>query len=230
MRDNTVCSFCQELANKDYNNFFELYLKDKFNKAGLQSRIIGETKYFVVFPMVGPLVPGYLLVLPKRHVESISMLTEHELEELYVVKNEIQCIFVKYFGESIVYEHGALTSTLRGGCCSDHAHLHIVAIDVDVSDTLRKNFEVRYLSDLRHISEQLEQHSPYLYYEDKKGQCLIMNVGIVESQYIRKLLASQIGDVEHVFWNNNIEYDWMINIVKLLKPEFEGRRGNGLWL
>lgn len=84
---------------------------------------------------------GDLLVLPQRHVESIPMLTEYEREELYVVKNEIQCIFIKYFGESIVYEQGVLASTLRGGCCSEHAYLHIVAIDVDVSDILRKNLK-----------------------------------------------------------------------------------------
>lgn len=230
MRDYTICSFCQELQNELDNNFFEMYLKERFNKVGLSSRIIGETKHFSVMPMVGPLVPGYLLIVPKKHVESISLLSTCELEELFQIKNDIQDIFEKYYGKSIVYEHGALTHTLRGGCCSDHAHLHIVAIEANVSDILIRNFKVRYLLDLRGIDIQKEEYSPYLYYEDKYRKSMIMNVEIIESQYIRKLLASKIGDTKHIFWNNNIEYGWMIDIVKLLKPEFDRKRGNGLWL
>ena len=66
------CSFCSEMNNKKENNFFDIYLKEEFESAGLESRIVATTKKFVIMPMVGPLVPGYLLIVPKEHYLSIS--------------------------------------------------------------------------------------------------------------------------------------------------------------
>ena len=60
------CSFCSEINNKEENNFFDIYLKKEFEKEGLNSRIVATTKKFVIMPMVGPLVPGYLLIVPKE--------------------------------------------------------------------------------------------------------------------------------------------------------------------
>lgn len=59
------CSFCSEINGKEENNFFNIYLKDEFEKEGLNSRIVATTHKFVIMPMVGPLVPGYLLIVPK---------------------------------------------------------------------------------------------------------------------------------------------------------------------
>lgn len=61
------CSFCSEINGKEENNFFNIYLKDEFGKEGLNSRIVATTHNFVIMPMVGPLVPGYLLIVPKNH-------------------------------------------------------------------------------------------------------------------------------------------------------------------
>ena len=51
------CSFCSEINGKEENNFFNIYLKDEFEKEGLNSRIVATTHKFVIMPMVGPLVP-----------------------------------------------------------------------------------------------------------------------------------------------------------------------------
>lgn len=50
------CSFCSEINGKEENNFFNIYLKDEFEKEGLNSRIVATTHKFVIMPMVGPLV------------------------------------------------------------------------------------------------------------------------------------------------------------------------------
>ena len=37
------CSFCSEMNNKEENNFYDIYLKEEFENAGLESRIVATT-------------------------------------------------------------------------------------------------------------------------------------------------------------------------------------------
>ena len=74
------CSFCSEINGKEENNYVDIYLKEEFEKEGLHSRILATTHKFVIMPMVGPLVPGYLLIVPKDHYLSISQLPKEQIE------------------------------------------------------------------------------------------------------------------------------------------------------
>ena len=42
----------------------------------------------------------------------------------------------------------------------------------------------------------------------------IADAPIVESQFIRKLIAKDINAIDRALWNENIRKDWMIDIVK----------------
>lgn len=224
------CSFCSEINNKEGNNFFDIYLKKEFEEAGLESRIVATTKKFVIMPMVGPLVPGYLLIVPKDHYLSISQLPKEQVEELKTIKQELQKVFNETYGKCVFYEHGALSCSLKGGSCSDHAHLHIVAVDVDVKEQFSKyGYELRKIVDYSKIMEQKEKNMPYLYYENQENEMFIADAPIVESQFIRKLIAKDINSTDRALWNENIRKDWMIDIVKRLRPHFEKLKGTSIW-
>lgn len=224
------CSFCSEINNKGENNFFDIYLKSEFYKARLESRIVATTKKFVIMPMVGPLVPGYLLIVPREHYLSISQLPKEQIEELKIIKEELKAVFDKIYGKCVFYEHGALSCSAKGGSCSDHAHLHIVAVDIDVKDKFAKyEYELRKINDYTHIKKQMERNVPYLYYENQDGEMFLADAPIVESQFIRKLIAKDINAIDRALWNENIRKDWMIDIVKKLRPHFENLKGTSIW-
>ena len=224
------CSFCSEINGKEENNFFDIYLKEKFEKEGLNSRIVATTHKFVIMPMVGPLVPGYLLIVPKDHYLSISQLPKEQIEELKIVKEELKKAFEKHYGKPVFYEHGALSCSAKGGSCSDHAHLHIVAVDIDVKDKFGQyGYELRKLDDYSEIINQKQRNIPYLYYENQKGEMFLADAPIVESQFIRKLIAKDIDALDRALWNENIRIDWMIEIVKKLRPHFEKLKGTSIW-
>ena len=224
------CSFCSEINGKEENNFFDIYLKEKFEKEGLNSRIVATTHKFVIMPMVGPLVPGYLLIVPKDHYLSISQLPKEQIEELKIVKEELKKVFEKHYGKSVFYEHGALSCSAKGGSCSDHAHLHIVAVDIDVKDKFGQyGYELRKLDDYSEIINQKQRNIPYLYYDNQKGEMFFVFFPIVESQFIRKLIAKDIDALDRALWNENIRIDWMIEIVKKLRPHFEKLKGTSIW-
>ena len=224
------CSFCSEINGKEENNFFNIYLKDEFGKEGLNSRIVATTHNFVIMPMVGPLVPGYLLIVPKNHCLSISQLAQNQIEELKIIKEELKKVFEQKYGKSVFYEHGALSCSAKGGSCSDHAHLHIVAVDTDVKDKFHKyGYELRELKNYNKIINQKQRNIPYLYYENQNGEMFLADAPIVESQFIRKLIAKDINALDRALWNENIRKDWMIEIVKTLRPHFDKMKGNSIW-
>ena len=218
------------INGKEENNFFDIYLKEEFEKEGLNSRIVATTHKFVIMPMVGPLVPGYLLIVPKDHYLSISQLPKEQIEEIKIVKEELKKVFEEHYGKSVFYEHGALSCSAKGGSCSDHAHLHIVAVDIDVKDKFGEyGYELRKLDDYSGIINQKQRNIPYLYYENQKGEMFLADAPIVESQFIRKLIAKDIDALDRALWNENIRIDWMIEIVKKLRPHFEKLKGTSIW-
>ena len=166
----------------------------------------------------------------KDHYLSISQLPKEQVEELKIIKEELKKVFEQNYGKSVFYEHGALSCSAKGGCCSDHAHLHIVAVDIDVKDHFNKyGYELREIEDYNEIVNQKQRNTPYLYYENQKGEMFIADAPVVESQFIRKLIAKDIDALDRSLWNENIRKDWMIEIVKNLRPHFEKLKGTSIW-
>ena len=87
-------------------------------------------------------------------------------------------------------------------------------------------YELRQLEDYNEIVNQKQRNTPYLYYENQEGEMFIADAPVVESQFIRKLIAKDIDALDRALWNENIRKDWMIEIVKTLRPHFENLIGN----
>ena len=139
-------------------------------------------------------------------------------------------VFKQYYGKFVFFEHGALSCSAKGGCCSDHAHLHIVAVDIDVKDEFSKyGYKLRKIEDYSEIIDQKQRNTPYLYYENQNEEMFVADAPVVESQFIRKLIAKDINALDRALWNENIRKDWMIEIVKTLRPHFENLKGTSIW-
>jgi len=215
------CSFCDELSGTGDNNFFDTFAKIDFAKAGLDNRIVAETDNFVLMPMVGPLVPIYLLLVSKKHYLSFAHMpvnllqeTENIIKKLFSVFSDIACI-------PVFFEHGPMSPNERGACCSDHAHLHAVAIEADIkNDFEKKGLNKKKISSFLEIRNQLSAGCPYLFYQNQAREMYLVDASGVESQLIRKMLAVKIGAFSRLEWIDNRRTDWMIEVVKKIKPYF----------
>ena len=67
------------------------------DKTKLENTIIDETANFLVLPAVGSLVEGYLLIISKRHLNSMAELTKEEKEEYQFLINKYHTLFKKYY-------------------------------------------------------------------------------------------------------------------------------------
>ena len=69
---NSTCEFCHKINEGQTTNRRNWY----------DFLILTENDGFVAIPAVGSIVPGYLLIVTKRHVPSMAHLNHHEMSRL----------------------------------------------------------------------------------------------------------------------------------------------------
>ena len=93
----TSCEFCTEIHDPEDSLFGKLYMNAK-----IPSRIMKDCEHFVVMPTIGHFLKHYLLVISKRHIESMSKLTDEELSELEDLLNGLKEKLASY-GLSLIH-------------------------------------------------------------------------------------------------------------------------------
>ena len=94
----------------------------------IENTIIEETNNFYIVPTLGSLVDGYVLIVTKRHINSMSELNDIELNEYQNIITKYQNVFKKIYNKTpIVFEHGTpnQNSEIKANSVT-HAHTHIV--------------------------------------------------------------------------------------------------------
>jgi diadenosine tetraphosphate (Ap4A) HIT family hydrolase len=153
-------------------------------------------------PSLGQIVEGYLLIVPKAHFISMAHLPDTLFSELIEVKEHIRTLLTDAYATPLTFEHGPMSETERGGCCVDHAHFHVVPTNVDLLASLQSRFQGHHILELTDVKQQLNKRVPYLYYETQAGVAYIFDAPVVESQFLRRQLAKEVGVPD--------EWDWAV--------------------
>ena len=89
-----------------------------------KTRILKEYKYVRVIFSNPRLMPGHLLVIPKRHVEKISELNEKERKELFDVMIKYQEKILKHFSGCDIRQNNR-SFQKQGTLKVNHLHIHL---------------------------------------------------------------------------------------------------------
>ncbi len=209
MRDNN-CEFCIEFETPKKSAFYRL-----FSKYNLSSRIIYETTSYVALAGLGALSDGYILLLPKKHYLSLASLPKDEIIEFELFKEEVTERIRSEYNNLICFEHGAVSSKIRAGCCIDHAHLHVCPCPIDLSPLIDILFKKQHLTRLWELNSFAKKKIPYLFYENQEGHMFTYLIeGELEPQFLRRLWAEALGLQD--------QWDWAVfigeqNIIRTLK-------------
>lgn len=157
-----------------------------------------ESPNYVVVPSVGSLVPGWLLVVPRRHQLNFSRL--YRDPEASAMRRAVVGEVSDTFGGPVrMFEHGVGFSGSLTGCGVDHAHLHVFPLSSRLAELVAANpnpaREWTPLLSTRVHSEA--DGGEYLLFSDDAGAddpaCRFSRLDSPESQYFRRLIASAIG-------------------------------------
>jgi diadenosine tetraphosphate (Ap4A) HIT family hydrolase len=122
IRESSECSFCGELHGR------VAPMHSLLVPGAPKSRILIETDHWSLFPSIGPLVPGHLLIVPREHVCSILSCPAPAITECLKLATDCAARLAAIYKSSVlVFEHGSVQEEPNySGTCIKHAHLHIL--------------------------------------------------------------------------------------------------------
>ncbi len=180
-----------------------------------------ESDNFIVFPALGQIVEGYLLIVSKKHYISMGQVPSGLYSELDSVCRKVREVLSDNYEIPLFFEHGAVSQIKKGGCCIEHAHLHAVPIEVDIMDELAGRFEYSKIKSFFKIRRQFKKGISYFYYESNLGERYLFEISeIVPSQYIRRVIANKVGRPERWNWKNCFGLDELLRTVDKLEGKF----------
>jgi len=158
--------------------------------------VLFESDNFKIKLGKGALIPGYLMLVPKREINSLAELDRIEMIEFRKVLSKVNEIFHQTYGQvPTVWENGSAYENAGGIFANsiDHAHLHILptAPSGQLVDKVEKD---RGLQKIEISVGDLEKYkdSYYLLFGDPKGEMFISKTKDPERQYMRKLFAHML--------------------------------------
>lgn len=162
------------------------------------NEILHEAPSFVVTPTVGALVEGWILIISKRHVPAMGALPEEELYELNELVPRIKWIMQSIYGSVAIFEHGPACEGTTFGCGVDHAHFHVIPLQVALTPLIEEKLESPIIwenvTDIRDLSKIHLKKLSYLYIlENDQSQGSIARLNNLPSQFTRRLIADFLG-------------------------------------
>ena len=119
-----ICDLCAEVL-LDGTAITGAYVDP--TRKEIYSRLIFRTSVVDVLAGLGSMIPGYVLLMPRRHVRSIGELTVPEIMHVFDVAWRMRDRISEVFGGDVVLvEHGSSGYRRNAsGACIDHAHIHL---------------------------------------------------------------------------------------------------------
>jgi diadenosine tetraphosphate (Ap4A) HIT family hydrolase len=164
-------------------------------KKRLWDTILLGSNNFLVVPSLGSIVPGWVLLVPKRSVLSFAQLSDNEITEAKSLVIEIQSFLRDTFGPVTTFEHGAGDSGSVIGCGLDQAHLHLVPLEVDLFSEVQRDKLVNWelITGWSNLNKVMDNSADYLFVSEDSGKAIVAKDFPPTSQYFRKHIAKLSG-------------------------------------
>lgn len=154
---------------------------------------------YVVVAAKGPLLPGWLLVVSKRHTLCSGRLSSEEMRNIQFGIESAKSLIRKPFGAATVFESGPAIEGTAVGCGIDHAHFHIVPLSFSLSAMVSKAYpEIHWRPCVRfeRLRSAYLARKHYLYIHEPNCPPLVATVEARISQLFRRVIASATGQSE----------------------------------
>lgn len=180
----------------------------------IENTIIEETNYFYILPTLGSLVDGYVLIVTKRHINSMSELSEKELNEYKNIIDKYQKLFNKIYNKTpIIFEHGTPNqeSTMKASSVT-HAHTHIVNINFKNEKEILEKYNFKEIKDFKEI----KTNTNYIKYINNNKIYITYNFPSI-SQLMRILIAEELNFKDKFDWKKERFEDNIKSTIERIK-------------
>jgi len=159
--------------------------------------VLFESENFKIKMGKGALVEGYLMLFPKREVNSFAELNQTEMAEFQKILPNVYKIFNDTYGQvPIIWENGSAYENAGGIFANsiDHAHLHILPIQPSgqMINKIHTDRNLEPVDITNHSEFEKYRDSYYLLFGDPKGEIFLSKTKDPERQYMRRIIAEMI--------------------------------------
>ena len=195
------CYFCEE--GKD----FSIVKKRYGNIWSYDNEVIFHDDNIFAIVGASPQVVPYILILPYRHIYSVTEMTKQEIISFYKCLNYL-CGRGGYGNELCVFEHGGKSED--GSSAIDHCHVHVI-------DGKYKLFYHNSYDNYTIYNTIPKITGSYLligsYKKNKLSLKIATNHIVHERQFFRRRLAEIINEDEWD-WHKNFKIDKMLETMR----------------
>ncbi len=171
--------------------------------------VVDQTEFHLALASYGALVDGWLLTVPRTHVVASADLSQAEWQSLIDFTSQVALNAEAAYGvRPVMFEHGPAFAGRSAGCGVDHAHLHVVPLDVD----LRSLVAALETNDAQATSWVPTNGRPlrsfeddYLWVSDRTGEW-VRHSGQASSQTLRRAIALHLGAARWD-WKQDVRQD-----------------------
>src|SRR5580704_5819432 len=185
--------------------------------AELYDEVLFRDKLVNVVPDLSPLCPGHLLVAARQHVLSMAELGPTRLGKLALRLSDLGTKLSPEFvdqGNYFLFEHGTPQDRGGSGACIDHAHLHMLPMEDQMSDQLTSALSWQSIPRLKDLARFQGVGYAYL---GIKGSHYVYPSSNIGSQWLRRQVCEAL---------NRDDWDWALtkSDVELHETLERGRR------
>ncbi|MFJ6795262.1 methyltransferase domain-containing protein [Streptomyces sp. NPDC091268] len=157
------------------------------------SRLVSRTRAVDVLSGLGSLLPGYVLVVPRRHTTSLGELSPADLAEAFAVGWRFAERIERELGHPVVMvEHGSSGTSGKGGSCITHSHLHIFPLSDVAHSPLFAAPGSRKISGLADLIDTAHRRKNYYFCTWKRDEGYLLSDPDLPSQYARRVWAGTL--------------------------------------
>jgi diadenosine tetraphosphate (Ap4A) HIT family hydrolase len=154
-------------------------------------RYLAGTANFTLSLCLGPLTPGHIMLIARRHLAGLIDLSPAERAELENLKERIRLAYRELYGPCLFFEHGHHGHDHPEERHHAHAHLHVVPAAIDIYRQISRAGFVEVHGDYR---QPPAIPGEYLYYESPDRRTHFFQINAYpEKQFIRKCIAEALG-------------------------------------
>lgn len=192
------CAICSQIAGDFSNDILGEVLGS--TRRDTASRV--DYAEGVVFPSIGALAPGHLLLCPRGHVPSVVMLDDDTRRLFLQLLDQVRRKLAARAGHPVhCFEHGMARHGSRPVCTVAHAHVHLLPSSADPAIVLRDGNWVRVPAGSSDFAEYMGDFE-YLLYISPTGEFWTQRgaEGSFRSQALRQTFAEAHGIPEQWNW------------------------------
>ncbi|MEY9840541.1 HIT family protein [Streptacidiphilus sp. EB103A] len=188
-----VCELCQAIDPAVRDCSLQRHLHSG------QQRIVTSSRHATAVPTIGAFTPGYLLVVPTRHVPSLGLLSDEELMGVEHLSREVaDRLHFAYRRPILAFEYGL---NLPRGRRIAHGHLHMLPTTADLAHWLQDRLEGYEITGLTGLPRTAD--ASYIAVQDQSGEltCYPVPNDAEPRLRLREVVAALDPRIEDTAWD-----------------------------